>query len=236
MLGPLEALGDDGIPVPLGGPRPRALLAQLLLEPNRAVSTDRLIHGIWGESPPASAPNALQVHVHALRSVLGGDRIVTRPPGYLVRVEEDELDVERFERLAGAGGESLREALSLWRGPALADLAYEPFAQAAAARLDEARLAALEGRIDLDLETGRHAVLVGELEALVAAHPNRERIQAQRIVALYRLTFRNSEVALETARGEPIYLIMAMAPDRTLRMKPQNLVTGLPIDRVEVTS
>ena len=123
LLGPLEVLDDDGVPVPLGGPRPRALLAQLLLQPNAVVSTDRLIDGIWGESPPASAQNALQVHVHALRAALGADRIVTRPPGYLVRVEADELDVERFERLAEGDADQVREALALWRGPALADLA-----------------------------------------------------------------------------------------------------------------
>jgi predicted ATPase/DNA-binding SARP family transcriptional activator len=187
LLGPLEVIGDDGLPVALGGPRPRALLAQLLLQPNRAVSTDRLIDGIWGEAPPASAHNALQVHVHALRSVLGADRITTRAPGYLVRVEEDELDVERFGRLVEqSGGAGLREALALWRGPALADFAYEPFAQAAAIRLDESRLAALEQRIALDLDAGRHAALVAELEALASAHPRRERLQAQRVLALYR--------------------------------------------------
>jgi predicted ATPase/DNA-binding SARP family transcriptional activator len=186
LLGPLEVIGDDGLPVALGGLRPRALLAQLLLQPNQPVSNDRLIDGIWGESPPASAQNALQVHVHALRSALGADRIVTRPPGYLVRVELDELDVDRFERLAAARADDLRAALALWRGPALADLAYEPFAQAAAARLDESRLAVLEARIDLDLAAGRHATLVGELDALVASHPHRERLQSQRIVALYR--------------------------------------------------
>ncbi len=186
LLGPLEVVGDDGVPVALGGPRPRSLLAQLLLHPNEVVSTDRLIDAVWGESPPASAQNALQVHVHALRGALGADRIVTRAPGYLVRVEPDEFDVDRFERLAASGADGIREALALWRGPALADLANEPFARADAARLDERRLAALEDRIDLDLASGRHAALAGELEALVLAHPHRERLQAQRIVALYR--------------------------------------------------
>ena len=211
LLGPLEVLGDDGMPVALGGPRPRALLAQLLLVPNQAVSTDRLIDGIWGEAPPASAPNALQVHVHALRNALGADRIVTRPPGYLVRVQPDELDVDRFERLAQAGADDLREALALWRGPALADLAYEPFAMAAATRLDESRLAVLESRIDLDLTAGRHAEVVGELEALVLAHPHRERLQGQRIVALYRAgrqadalaAYRDARAALDELGLEP---------------------------------
>jgi predicted ATPase/DNA-binding SARP family transcriptional activator len=184
LLGPLEVLGDDGVPVPLGGRRPRALLAQLLLAPNTPVSTDSLIDGIWGESPPASAANALQVHVHSLRAAIGADRIVTRAPGYLVRVEPDELDVERFDRLVGAG--ELHDALALWRGPALADVVYESFARADAARLDETRLAALEERMDGDLATGRHASLVAELDSLVASHPHRERLQAQRILALYR--------------------------------------------------
>ena len=187
LLGPLEVLGDDGVPVPLGGRRPRALLARLLLEPNAVVSTDRLMDAVWGESPPASAQSALQVHVHAVRQALGAERIETRPPGYRLRVEPDELDVERFHALVARGdAAALAEALSLWRGPALADLADEAFARADAARLDDARLAALEARIDADLEAGRHDVLTGELEGLAATHPHRERFHAQRMIALYR--------------------------------------------------
>jgi len=209
LLGPLEVLDDDGAPVPLGGRRPRALLAQLLLQPNGVVSTDRLIDGIWGESPPASAQNALQVHVHALRSALGADRINTRPPGYLVRVDEAELDAERFERLVAAG--ELHDALALWRGPALADLAGEPFARAGAGPLEERRLAALEARIDADLAAGRDASLVAELDALVASHPHREHLQAQRIVALYRAgrqadalaAYRDARSALDELGLEP---------------------------------
>ena len=184
LLGPLEVVDDDGGALPLGGPRPRALLAQLLLHPNEVVSTDRLIDGIWGETPPASAANALQVHVHALRTVLGADRITTRPPGYLLRVDEGELDTERFERLLA--DDDPRGAIALWRGPALADLANEPFARSEAARLDDARLGALEARIDLDLADGRHATLTAELDALVADHPHRERLRGQQMLALYR--------------------------------------------------
>ena len=103
LLGPLEVIGDDGAAIALGGARPRALLAQLLLNANDVVSTDRLIDGVWGEKPPASAAGALQVHVHALRKALGADRIVTRPPGYLVRVDGDELDLHRFSHLVAAG-------------------------------------------------------------------------------------------------------------------------------------
>ncbi len=212
LLGPLEVRGDDGMRIALGGKRPRSLLALLLLHPNEAVSTDRLIDGIWGESPPASALGALQVHVHALRKVLGADRIVTRPPGYLVRVGQGELDVERFELLVPSGEpDALREALALWRGPALADLAYEGFARAEATRLDESRLSVLEARIAADLDAGRHTDLVGELEALVAVHPHRERLQAQRMLALYRsgrhadalAAYRDARAALDELGLEP---------------------------------
>ena len=212
LLGPLEVIGDGGMPLPLGGRRPRALLTLLLLHPNEAVSTDRLIDGIWGETPPESAPGALQVHVHALRKALGADRIVTKPPGYCVRVEPDELDVERFERLAASGQpHALREALALWRGPALADVAYEGFAQVEAERLEESRLAAVESRIYLDLERGQHATLVGELDALVAGNPRRERLQAQRMLALYRsgrqadalAAYREERAALDELGLEP---------------------------------
>jgi DNA-binding SARP family transcriptional activator len=184
VLGPLEVLGDDGEPLPLGGRRPRAVLALLLLHRNETVSTERLIDAVWGEDPPASVRGALQVHVHALRKALGPDRIVTRPPGYLVHVDPDELDAARFERLVSEG--RYAEALSLWRGPALADVADEPFASPDAARLDEARLAAVEARLAAELDAGAQDTVAGELEALVAAHPHRERLRAQQMLALYR--------------------------------------------------
>jgi predicted ATPase/DNA-binding SARP family transcriptional activator len=225
LLGPLEVVNDDGAQVALGGPRPRALLALLLLYPNEAVSTDRLIDGIWGESPPASAPNALQVHVHALRNALGGDRIVTRPPGYLVRLEPDELDSHRFERYIDDGRPA--EALALWRGPALADLAYEPFAQAEAVRLEDARLGALEARIEDDLDAGRHAALTAELEALVAVHPHRERLRAQQMLALYRAgrqadalaAYRGARAALDELGLEPSAELRSLE-QRILRQDP----------------
>lgn len=226
LLGPLEVVGDDGEPVALGGPRPRALLAMLLLHANEVVSTDRLIDGIWGESPPASAPNALQVHVHALRGALGADRILTRAPGYLVRVKGGELDVERFEHLVATGKPA--EALALWRGPALADLAYEAFAQAEAARLEERRLAALEARIGLDLDAGAHVDLTAELEGLVAAHPHRERLRAQQMLALYRAgrqadalaAYRDARTALDELGLEPSAELRALE-QRILRQDPE---------------
>jgi len=209
LLGPLEVVDDVGKAVPLGGRRPRAVLALLLLSPNRAVSTERLIDAVWGEDPPANARSTLQVHVHALRKALGADRIVTRAPGYLARVEPGELDADRFEQLVDVG--SYDEALGLWRGPALADLAGEDFAQADAARLDEARLTADEARIAAELEGGRHVALTAELDALVAAHPHRERLRAQQMLALYRsgrqadalAAYRDARTALDELGLEP---------------------------------
>jgi DNA-binding SARP family transcriptional activator len=197
ILGPLEVWAEGG-EVSLGGPKQRALLALLLLHPNEVVPTDRLIEELWGGDSPERAAAALRVNISRLRKSLPQDVLTTRSPGYVMRVEPDELDLHRFERLVDEGrgllarglaadaSERLREALSLWRGSALADFAYESFAQAAVARLEEIRLAAVELRIDADLVLGRHGGLVGELEALVAEHPLRERLQMYLMTALYR--------------------------------------------------
>jgi DNA-binding SARP family transcriptional activator len=197
ILGPLE-VWDQGGEVPLGGPKPRALLALLLLHANEVVSADRLIDELWGEDSPERTAAVLRVNVSRLRKALPEDVLTTRTTGYVARVEPDALDLHRFERLVDegrsllAGGlaadasERLRDALSLWRGPALVDFAYESFAQAAIARLEEIRLAAIELRIDADLALGHHHELVGELEALVANHPLRERLQRCLMTALYR--------------------------------------------------
>jgi DNA-binding SARP family transcriptional activator len=170
------------------------VLALLLTRANQVVSSELLIDELWGENPPATAANVLQSYVSHLRKAVGSDVILTRPPGYVVQVAPDGLDLDRFERLVDdarqakpeEAGRLLREALSLWRGPALADFAYEPFAQAEIARLEELRLAAVERRIEADLACGRHAELVGELEALVAKHPLREHLRGQLILSLYR--------------------------------------------------
>ena len=188
LLGPVEA------PAKLPGGKPRALLARLLLEPGRVVPVDTLVDDLWRE-PPASAHKVVQVYVSQLRKALGPDAIETRAPGYLARATADESDLGRFEQLADqarATGEAarkaalLREALDLWRGPALAEFREEPFAEAAGRRLAELRLYALEERIDADLELGEHARLVPELEALVEEEPLRERPRGQLMVALYR--------------------------------------------------
>jgi len=197
ILGPLEVWGAGG-EVSLGGPKPRALLAVLLLHANEVVPSDRLIDELWGEDSPEDAAAALRVNVSRLRKALPDGVLATRSPGYVVRVEPDELDLHRFERLVDEGrsllarglaadaSKRLRDALSLWRGAALADFTYESFAQAPIARLEEIRLAAVELRIDADLLLGRHDELVGELEALVAEHPLRERLRRYLMTALYR--------------------------------------------------
>jgi DNA-binding SARP family transcriptional activator len=197
VLGPVEAVAD-GRPIPLAATKPRALLAVLLLSRNRVVPVSELITELWGEQPPDTAPKALQVYVSQLRKAIGADRLLTKPPGYVLRVEKDELDLDRFEQLvreardrlgagdAAAAVQSLEEALELWRGPALAEFASEPFGRDAGARLDELRLAAVEERIEADLALGRDARLVPELEELVARHPLRERLRGQLMLALYR--------------------------------------------------
>jgi DNA-binding SARP family transcriptional activator len=186
ILGPFEVLDGDR-PVALGGPKQRALLAVLLLRRGEVVSRDRLIDELWGERPPASAAKTVQVYVSNLRKALGDGVLLTRGQGYLLHATPDQIDADRVAALVTEGraafgdgdpqraSDRLREALALWLSPALADFAYEPFAQGEIARLDEERLAALEDRIDADLALGRHAALIGELEMLAGEHPLRER-------------------------------------------------------------
>ena len=204
VLGPFEVRREGG-PVPLGPAKQRTLLAILLVRANEIVSSDRLIEELWPE-PPDTAGNALQVYVHKLRKALEPERrrgesaelLITRAPGYMLRVEPDQLDAGRFARLLGEGraaseagdpataARTLAQALELWRGPAYADFAYDPFAQAEIARLEELRLDAVEDRIEADLALGGAAELVGELEALIGDNPLRERLRGQLMLALYR--------------------------------------------------
>src|SRR5262249_24024885 len=198
ILGPLEIESAAG-PVELGGAKQRALVTLLLLHANDVVPTSRLIDVLWADELPADGSKALQVHVSRLRRALGGEDVVeTRPGGYLLAADASSFDLPRFQEGAAAGRallaagdprgarSALAEALGLWRGAPLAEFATDAFAQAEIARLEELRLAAVEDRIDADLELGAHAEVVAELEALIARHPLRERLRGQLMVALYR--------------------------------------------------
>jgi DNA-binding SARP family transcriptional activator len=193
VLGPLEVWSGRR-PVQLRGSKPRAVLAVLVLHANEVVPSERLLDELWGDHPPAHASAALHNYVSRLRKDLGPGAVETKRWGYFLRCEPEEVDLDRFERLlaeaaplAAQGRRArLAEALSLWRGPALADLGNEPALSLDITRLEELRLVALERRIDADLELGAHEELVPELEALVAEEPLRERLRGQLILALYR--------------------------------------------------
>jgi DNA-binding SARP family transcriptional activator len=200
ILGPFEVCIDGDRSVALGGRRQRALLAILVLHANEVVSIDSLVDLLWGDRPPATAVHTIRVFVSHLRPLLGSarERLRTRSPGYLLEIGADELDAARCERLyaearsallAGQPARAralLREALSLWRGPPLAEFTYEVFAQAAIARLGELRMSCREEMTEAELALGQHADLVAELEALVREEPLRERPRSQLMLALYR--------------------------------------------------
>ena len=204
VLGPLEVVDNEGSPVPLGGMKQRSVLGVLLLSANHVVSVDRLVDEIWPDDRPEHPGSTVQVYVHNLRKLVEPEWaaagalpqvLTTQAPGYCLRVTAKELDALRFEELldsARAASEPtrvvalLREALSLWRGPALADLADESWTVGEGGRLEELRLGAVEDRVDAELELGAHAELVAELETLVAEQPLRERRHGQLMLALYR--------------------------------------------------
>lgn len=197
ILGPLE-VADERVRVPLGPEKQRAVLALLLLDANHPVAVDRLIDGLWGDRPPGRAVKAIHTYVSRLRKAVPGDRLRTRPPGYVMELAPGELDLHRFQHLLAAGQQALgdgdpgaasamlHQALGLWRGTPLAEFAGEPFAVAEQGRLEELHLRAREARLDADLALGRHAEVIGELERLVSEHPLRERFYSQLMLALYR--------------------------------------------------
>ena len=197
VLGPVQAVAD-GVSLPLGGPKQRAVLAELLLHGGGVVTHARLVDAVWGDEPPDSAKTSLQVYVHGLRRAVGAERIETLGDGYRLHFEPEELDLARFERLVGdaeralgderpaEAAEDLATAVGLWQGPPLSDLADQPVARTAVPRLEELRLRAVELRNEARLALGEHDALVPELEALVAAEPFRERLREQLILALYR--------------------------------------------------
>jgi DNA-binding SARP family transcriptional activator len=196
ILGPLE-VWHDGRPLRIGGAKERAVLVLLLLHANETVSADRLIDEVWSDDLPATAKKSLHVRVAGLRRALGEGKVLTRGGGYAISLSADELDLNRFERLLSEGRDALaaepaaaarklREALTLWRGPALADFVYDSFAQAAIARLEELRLTALELQIEAELALGRQEACVGRLQELVKEHPLREKLRGLLMLALYR--------------------------------------------------
>src|SRR5690349_2344754 len=232
ILGPLEVV-DGGRKIALDRRRLRALLAFLLLHANELISSDRLIDEVWGPDPPKTAGASLQNYVSRLRKAIGADAVVSQPPGYVLRVDPVQFDLARFERLSAEGrgapearerAEKLRAALALWRGPALDDLAFEPFARDEVGRLEEARLAVLEDCIDGELELGHAGALVGELEELVEEHPLRERFRAQLMRALYRAG-RQAEAlhAFQEAR-EVLTEELGLEPGEELRVLQQAIL------------
>ena len=238
VLGPVE-LAQDGEPAVLGGPKQRALLAMLLLDANEPVARDRLIDGLWGERLPPRVEHALDAQVSALRRTLaglGGARLMRRAPGYALEVEPGALDLHRFEHLVAAGHEALhlgrtaeaaarlRDALAVWRGPALANVLSEPFAAAAARPLEERRLAVLEERIDADLALGQGAELVGELEQLVREHPLRERLLGELMLALYRAGRQADALAEIQAARHRLAADLGLGPGPRLRELEQQIL------------
>jgi YVTN family beta-propeller protein len=201
VLGAVEAIADS-VPLDLGGPKQRAVLARLLLQANEFVSRERLIDDLWGDAPPATARETLKVYVGRLRRLLspntGSGRLTTHGGGYVLAIDPEQVDLHRFSRLGERGTDALaqgdakaaaallREALALWRGPPLADLADAAFVRNEQTRLEELRLAMLEARIDADLMLGRASTVVPELQQLVRDYPNRERLHRQLMLALYR--------------------------------------------------
>jgi predicted ATPase/DNA-binding SARP family transcriptional activator len=239
LLGPLSVT-RGGEPTPIRRQKSRALLAVLLLEPNRVVSRDRLIDALWGEAPPDTARNTLQAHVSHLRKLLPDGALETAPSGYRLVVDPETVDVFGFIRLAEEGrsrlaagdlagsAATLRAALDLWRGAPLADFVGEPFAQPEIARLDELRLAALEDRIDADLELGRHGQLVPELERVVVEHPLRERPRAQLMLALYRAGRQADALAVYQQARKALVDDLGIEPGEALRKLEREILAQDP--------
>ncbi|HEU5471238.1 MAG TPA: AfsR/SARP family transcriptional regulator [Actinophytocola sp.] len=239
ILGPLEVWDRDQL-VGIGGPQQRALLAVLLLNANSVVSVERLIDQLWGERPPDSARHLLKGCIAGLRRALGvarTDRLLTRPPGYLLEVLPGERDLDRFDELAGTATvladqpaqrvAMLREALACWRGPALDGLDLDA-CRAEAARLEERRLAVLEECIDLDLRLGRYPALVAELQVLVRQHPLRERLWAQLMLALHGADRQTDALAVYQQIRQSLVEQLGVEPNVPLRQAHHLVLAGAP--------
>jgi len=232
LFGPTEA-GLDGDALDIGGPKQRALLVILLLSVNVPVSRDVLVDRLWGEHPPSGAQHTLEVYVSRLRKALEpaaeGPVVLARPGAYVLRAAEERIDVRRFERLAAQGRRALedgapdraaadlREALALWRGAPLSDVSQERFAQGEIARLEEMRAGVIEDRIEADLALARHVDLVGELQALVAAYPLRERLYQQLMIALYRCGRQAEALAVYRSARRTLVQELGIEPSPGLR-------------------
>jgi YVTN family beta-propeller protein len=238
VLGDLE-VRRDGESIPLGAHQQRAVLAMLVLHAREVVSADRLIDELWGEAPPSRAAKTVQVYVSRLRKALGdgsAELIVTRDHGYTLEVAPDQIDARVFESLLAEGREAstdaaheqasdaLRRALALWRGPALADFAFDAFAARDIARLHELRLEALELRIEADLECGRHATLIAELEELIAENPLREGLRRQHMLALYRCGRQSEALAVYVAARRTLVDELGVEPSAALRELQQAML------------
>jgi DNA-binding SARP family transcriptional activator/tetratricopeptide (TPR) repeat protein len=229
ILGPLE-VREAGVRLPLGGAKQRALLAVLLLHANEVVSVEALIDALW-EEPPTRATKAVQVYASRLRKALGGGMPTSRPPGYVLELEPGQLDLDRFRHLleeakrdSGRAAARLEEAFALWRGPSLAEFTSEPFARVERLRLEGLRLEALEVRIEAELALGRHAAVTGELEALVAAHPLRERLRGQLMLALYRGGRQAEALAAYRAGRDTLVGELGIEPGRQLQELEQAIL------------
>ena len=228
ILGPLEVV-RDGESVVLGATQQRALLAVFVLHRGEMVSIDRLVDELWGERASATAAKTVHVYVSRLRKQLGSDVIATHGRGYRLAVEPEHVDVAQFEALCVEGRRALAEgdaarardrlgsALGLWRGEPLADLTYERFAESAIGRLQEARLAALEDRIEADLALGSDGDLIGELEGLIASNPLQERLRGQLMVALYRAGRQADALSVYRETSELLRGELGLEPGRSLQ-------------------
>jgi DNA-binding SARP family transcriptional activator len=243
ILGELEVIAGDGRRIEVFGRRQRTLLALLATSPGHAVSIDSVVDALWAPTPPANEANAVQTVVSRLRRAVGDGCVATLPPGYVLRVDADDVDASRFERLADEGrraladgdvetaAAALRAALSLWRGSPLAEFIDADFARFEVMRLDERRLSALEDRVDTDLLVGRHRDVVGELEVLATENPLRERIQAQRLLALYRSGRQADALARYRELAELLRDRHGLEPGRGLRdLERQMLRQDLSLD------
>jgi len=252
VLGTLEVLDNGRQPVELRGNKLRTLLAALLLRAGQPVSADRLADLLWGESPPSGAANALQAQISKLRRLLVDAPVEGRDGGYALAIDADQIDSERFTRLAEAGHDHLtagrpaeasavlREALALWRGPAFADFAFDEFAQSPRTRLEEMRLTATEDRIDADLAVGRHEAVVAELEGLVHDHPLRERLWGQLMVSLYRCDRQSDSLRAFQRARDMLADELGLDPGPALRelerqVLTQDVALAVPAGAVEPT-